>query len=384
MRIAARLVGLVVGPALGLVGMAVVAATTGCEQGGSASPVVNQPVASQAPAAATQAPAVVTADAESQIAVKPKAPVKISFDPPQLDFGFVEPGRDMRGNVAIRNEGSEPATIVSIKPTCKCTALNDLSGTVIQPGSFANLDVVLEGRSVTGRRGAQIRIVIDGAPAAYTVDVSSEVTLGIRVNPSVLNMAPPKTGDPITTRGFVTIESVDGTPFNILATNGQPPKFVEFDPELDEPRSTYLIEWDLTEQEASAALPRWWVIETDLPDCEIVDAWVRHPRTIRRPPPNRPWSVPDLRVMAGHLVAGQPKNIDIRIKDVAGDEINAVRSLSSVLDVALVGYDRVGPDAICTVRVTPKSGSSGVVVAEIELISIGYTHQMDVVGKISP
>jgi hypothetical protein len=58
----------------------------------------------------------------------------IRLEPAMLDFGFIAPGTEVQGTVKLINTSQEPLTILAAQPTCKCTTLNDISGSVIQPG----------------------------------------------------------------------------------------------------------------------------------------------------------------------------------------------------------------------------------------------------------
>ena len=92
----------------------------------------------------------------------PATAYSIEFDPPILDMGFVAPNQGATGSVEMRNTGSRPIRILSVKPSCKCTTLEDLTGRVIQPGKSMTLKAALDARSVTGVRTATITVIFDG------------------------------------------------------------------------------------------------------------------------------------------------------------------------------------------------------------------------------
>ena len=336
-----------------------------------ASPVANLgevTVADDSPLDARQRPAAIPA---------PASGYSIEFDPPILDMGYVAPNRDATGSIEMRNTGSRPIRILSVKPSCKCTTLEDLTGRVIQPGESIPLKASLDGRAVTGVRTATITVVFDGIPEPQQVELRAEGTMAVRVMPGILNLG---SGD---TTGHVAVESIDGRPFNILAANRQPPRFVDFDPDLDEPQSKYVLQWDLTEEESQRRLQRWWVIETDHPDCPLTDAWIRHLTTIERPPRDRPWSVPGRRSLIGLIERGGFADFTVDIKNIpASDAIYAVRSLSADFNAELLGFERDGVNGVCTIRVVPRSEFTGLLYGRVELLASTYTHGQDVIGKV--
>ncbi len=371
------------------------AVTGGCEQSGEAVAPASEPPIVAAPAASSPAPAPEgAAQAEPkrdertsisnrapedmvQRAARTAAsdPPPVKLDPDVLDFGFVAPGVDSTGSVAVRNVGTQPVRISEVKPTCRCTTLNDIVGVVIGPGESVALTAELEGQSISGSRSAAVRIGIEGYEPVLTLDIRAEVSLPVRATPSIFNLA---TGE---RSGHVVVESIDRRPFNILAANREAPRYVGFDPEIDEPRSSYVLEWDLTSY-ADANLPRWWVIETDHPDCPVLDAWVRHSSTIEIPPREQKWRLADRRVTLGRISPAAPVELKVTVRDMGPARIYAVRSLSSDFDAELVGFERKASDAVCTVRVTPKRGVTGLFVGRIEFVETSYTARLDVIGKV--
>lgn len=379
-------------PALCLVGLV----AGGCEQSGEAGAPGSQPPVVASTVASSPAPAIDVApepeprrDPRTTISNRPPAelvaegaapaaasgPPPIALDPDVLNFGYVPPGVDSTGSVAIRNTGTEPVTISQVKPTCRCTTLNDIVGVVIGPGESVALTARLEGQSIAGSRSAAVRVGIEGYEQLLTLDIRAEVSLPVRTSPAIFNLA---TGE---RTGHVVVESIDRRPFNILSANRQPPRFVGFDPEIDEPRSSYVLEWDVSHY-ADADLPRWWIVETDHPDCPILDAWIRHPATIEMPPREQPWRLADRRVTLGMVSPAAPAEFKAWVRDIGTTRIYAVRSLSADFDCELVGFEREGPDAVCTVRVTPKPGLTGLFVGRIEFVETAYTARLDVIGKV--
>ncbi|MEE8458970.1 MAG: DUF1573 domain-containing protein [Phycisphaerales bacterium] len=348
-------------------------ALAGCDQSGDAT------VAEAATVAATVA---ATRPAVVQPTVSSPAPltvstVRIEFDPPILDLGPVVPNKAASGTVMIKNVGDRHVRILSVKPSCKCTTIGDLTGTVIAPGASVPLEAELEPQPITGLRTATIYVIFEGAAEPYQLDLRAEVTLAVRISPSILNLASGETS------GHVVVTAIDGRVFNILAANRRAPVFVDFDPEFDEPRSSYMLRWDLTQETLQRALDTWWIIETDHPEAPLTDAWVRHRTTIIQPPGDRRWKVPARRSIIGFLDQDVSKDFTIDIKSMGNDEIYTVRSLSRDFNAELVSFERKGVDAVCTVRITPKAGFTGLLYGRIELLASSGTCLHDVIGKVS-
>jgi len=336
----------------------------GCEQTGEAGP----PKPGE-PAVVSHTPPVVSA---------PKSPLRIVFDPPALDFGIIPPGVNKTGTIAIRNLGRDPVKIIQAKPTCKCTTLSDLVGSVIEPGGEVELTTELKGRAIAGGRKAAVRFIFEGYQDVLSVDIRAEVALPVRASPAIFNLASGAT------TGHVVVASLDGRPFNILGANREPPRYVEFDPDIDEPRNSYVIEWDLAQELQDEKLPHWWVIETDHPDCPLVDSWVRHPLTIEKPLRARKWRVAERRILLGVTEPGQPAEFTVEITDIGVNAIHAVRSLSPELEAELLDFKRTKTLGLCTVRITPTAGLYGVYQGPVEFMGSTYTHAIDVVGKVAP
>ena len=355
----------------------------GCERTGEAGAPAGRPTTvgagRQADGAggAGRTPPIVTAPQTPTTRPATMVP-RIQFDPPVLDYGFLKPYEDATATARVRNVGAAPVRILQVRESCKCTSINDLTDTVIPPGGSVDLTARLQGRATAGTRKAQIRIVLEGADQVYTLELRAEVTLSIRITPAILNLA----GGGHT--GTVVIESMDGRPFNVLAADEKPPVFVGYDPDLDQPRTSYVLEWDLTREAAERRLRRWWVIETDHPDCPLVDAWVRHLTTIERPPRGRAWRVADRRALLGAIKAGRYVDFTVNVRNIGTDEIYAVQSLSAEFDAQLLAFEPNGTDGICTVRVTPRAGVDGFFMGPVQFIAAIHTHDIDVLGKVVP
>ncbi len=332
----------------------------GCDQSGEAR-VAEPPAVVQR---TVSAPAPIT-----------RSSVQVEFDPPILDLGSVVPNKAASGTVRIRNVGDRHVRILSVKPSCKCTTIGDLTGTVIAPGGSVPLEAELEPQPMTGLRTATISVIFEGADEPYQLDLRAEVTLAVRVTPSILNLASGQTS------GHIVVAAIDGRTFNVLSANRRTPVFVDFDPEFDEPRSSYVLRWDLTQEVLQRSLDRWWVIETDHPEAPLTDAWVRHMSTIDLSA-RRAWRVPSKRSIIGYVDQGGSKDFTIDVETIGTDAIYTIRSMARDFNAELVSFERNGVDAVCTVRITPKAGFTGLLYGRIEMVASSDAYQHDVIGKV--
>jgi len=77
---------------------------------------------------------------------KPQADAAATFlpqlhlQPELLDMGTVKEGEEARATLFIRNNSTEPVTIVDVQTSCGCTVA-ELESSVILPGGFTTLDV---------------------------------------------------------------------------------------------------------------------------------------------------------------------------------------------------------------------------------------------------
>lgn len=361
--------------------LAVSGMLAGCEQTGEAGSDLVADTAVAQPVVASREPAPPTVELEPVDAPastpRPESAARppVSFRPAVLDFGYIAPGAEAEGELEVHNVGDEPLTITRVHPSCQCTTLSDLTGAVIQPGESVNLRARLAGRSVPGHRKAVVTFFFEGYSQPLGVDLRGEVSAAVKATPAIFNLAGGIRS------GHVVVESIDGKTFNILAANGETPRFVGFDPSIDEPRDSYNIEWDFTGV-ADEDLTPWWIIETDHPECPVLDTWVRHLSTIEIPPREQRWRIADRRILLGRMEPGTPVEFDTRIKNIRQGTLYDVHSLSDQFDAELVSYEPGDIDADCTIRVTPKPDHVGVVYGAMQFTAGAYGMKLYVVGKV--
>ncbi len=300
--------------------------------------------------------------------------VPYEFDPPELDFGVVQPDADMTGSMQLRNISGAPLKITAMKSDCKCTTIQDLTGTILQPGESVEVTAVMEGRPGQGSKNSEIRFVFEGYGLA-TFKIKSRVSRAVALEPTTLTAQ----GG---TSGVVTLTASDARPFNILASNGEPPVYTDgFDPTRDEPRSEYKIGWDLLRWDQATCLdaegnhmPDYWVIETDHPGAPILDLRVRQvPCTLPEPLNGRMWVLSLPRANLGVLATGQVVEFTVYLKwikdSTPNDNISSVVSESEQFDAELLEETREGDRITYRVRIIPAAEHRGLINGKLRFYS---------------
>lgn len=338
---------------------ALLVTVAGCgDRGANSQNGAAAPAKADAPAsgsgAGTSAPSAETpaaqADQESQESVDGPPPIRL--DPPVLDFGILPPSATKEGVVKLVNTGTKELEILTVQPSCKCTTTEDLAGKKIPPGGFVELKATMKAQSAPGKKSAEVKVLIDGYSQVIPVQLKQEVSLPIRVSPSYLNVV---SGQSQT--GRTVIESVDKKPFRICAIGGKRPNLVGFDPEKDEPRSQYILDWDFNRDFQPGEAKRYWLIETDREDCPLVDIFVRHESTVILP---RGVVATEYRHTFGRMEQGGAYDFVLDLTKLNPDEkIVAAASSSSLAKVELVSSQLEGDVMHVALRVVPNPDTLG-------------------------
>ena len=271
---------------------------------------------------------VIQADTQNSVAAPVAELPPIRLDPQILDFGFIPPNAKVQGAVKLQNVSAEPITILAVQPTCKCTTLNNLAGTVIPAGGSVDLEAAMDGGPNPGPKTAAVKVLIDGFARPIEVDLKAEISLSIRAIPPYINAVREQNQ-----RGRIVIESITGKPFKICSIHGKVPNLLNYDPATDEPLSKYIFAYDLAD--IDMPYPRYLVVTTDDPDVPVVDVYLRHESTM--PTINRSIRVADgFRHPFGRIDKGGTAQIEIAFQDMR-EPIATVISGTKDARVSLLG-----------------------------------------------
>lgn len=310
-----------------------------------------------------------------QTAEQTTPPAPVSIEPPLVDFGKVAPGSKLPAKFVIRNMGGQPLTIKSVVPSCKCTGVNILAGTVIAPGASVDLLVTLDVPGTPGEKDAKVFLTFEGYGAPRMALLKADASLPIRVTPAYIDALK------AVVEGVLRVASDDGKPFRILSAGGRDPVFVGFDSANGAPQASYTLHWTVPNTSCES-MPLWWIVETDRTDCPLVALRIRHECTGSKADPtkaDRYWFFPEPLAVAGRLDAGESVVISMIIEHYnpkargaivrpEWSQVKGVRSLSPQMTATLEGV-RPGnkEDAAVLIRVAPVAGVAGILYALVEI-----------------
>jgi len=301
----------------------------------------------------------------------------IELEPGEMHFGVLPPGGKGRGVGRIRNVGDQPLRIAQSRPSCGCVKFEDISGRVIPPGETLTFKVGMDMKPGLGEKMQRVVIFFEGYDGFVSYFTKAEVSLPVRTVPPYMTAVQTLTGQ-------LRVESINGEPFNILGVQGQAPNFASYSPGQP-PRSSYTLNWDLTEPDRAGEVPWFYVIETDHPDAPLVDVRVRHLSTKPSRPPNRQWQPLAQRKVIGLVQSNQTVEFKTKIeypgRAPAAQDAH-VRAASANIDAELVSAAPDDRYLVFTIRVTPKQTQPGLFYEQIEFGASGYTAPLRIIGKI--
>ena len=135
-------------------------------------------------------------------------------------------------------------------------------------------------------------------------------------------------------------------------------------------------------------MPPYLVIETDHPDCPILDVNIRHSCTrLDMPESGRNWVLSEQRVMIGSLNPGSTAKFSIDLKWLFGkkpdDEIIEVTSPTSLMTAELVGMTYEGEKMTYEVQVTPDRDYRGLIYAPLVFRSNRNQASILIIGRVT-
>ena len=368
-------------PILGVMAC-VLAGLGGCGDGGESAEAPIAPSQATGKPKSSQATRSLVGAADSTI-IAPMANEEppLELVPPILDFGVVPPNTQVKGQVRLFNRGDSPMLILAAEPSCKCTALDDIAGSTIEPGESIELGAVLDAAPNIGPKTANIKILVDGYPVVKLLNLEAMISLPVRPIPSLINAVRGQNR-----KGRLIIEAIDDVPFSICSVHGQEPTYLGFDPSVDQPRSKYVLQYDL--DTIPEPFPRYLIVETDREDVPVVDVYLRHESTL--PQVNRRMMLSGgYRFPLGRIKQGGNTDIEIPFKDPSSP-LSGVVCLLPGVEADLIGTRReeTPADGIVTyalLRITPGPDFTGVLYAPLEMVSAaGDVAGFDVFGVVVP
>ncbi len=263
----------------------------------SSAPVIDQPqlVAPPIPNAGENAPAVNT-PASPQPDRNP-----LVFVPESVDFGYILIGQAGTQEVDIFNPSDEPITVIEVIVSCPCTTAQ-LEPETILPGEAATLTLTYTAESyphISARKSVRLR-TREFPNHSPVIGFVATIGREIRANPD---------SDPVIREpsGEFQLVSHDGQPFQVLLVDGREPQFVDFDPQADTPRNSYLLRYDIASREDNA-FPRHLHVLTDRASDPMTEIITMAPPSLRAPLTTNPafWRAENQLVQVGTLSSAAP------------------------------------------------------------------------------
>ncbi|MBL9147121.1 MAG: DUF1573 domain-containing protein [Phycisphaerae bacterium] len=301
----------------------------------------------------------------------------VELDPPICDFGFVRPGDAPSKKVTIKNVGDKPLLVLAVQPSCKCTTVNDLVGSEIAPGATVELEASMRAQAGVSERRADIKIRFQDYERVTNVQLRMETSLPIRVMPPYINAIREESMS-----GRLVVESLDKKPFRVCSVHGRAPVFVGFDPAKDEPRNQYVLQYD-ARQFKREEIPRYLAIETDHPDCRLVDVFFRHEATN----PVRPeFKLAEYRCSFDPIESNGTGKFKVDFNELLeGEPLTAIETTLPGATVRWVGEPEVrGEYLTAYAEITPPKDFAGILYAPITIRTERRSQVIAVFGLVTP
>ena len=312
--------------------------------------------------------------------------------PEVIDFGAVGPGSVNRGVFKMTNRGQRPVRVLRVTPSCVCTTLSDLAGRVVAAGETISLEASLDAPKQAGEKEAKVFVQMEGMEQPAIVKLKGMVTLPVQPNPAFAS-ALQGVED-----GTIRLASVDGKAFKVVASNGNAPSFVGYDPAGGDLQSLYTLRWSVAGM-SPQDIPRWWVFTTDRDDCPLVACRVRHSETGSRRDPDRferRWIMPDDFAELGAVRVGSTVDVPIQLDHYNPrgrgviDRPNwsralEVRSLDPRIDVTLLSSRVVSPEQLdAVIRIAFKGPPESLLYAPVQVSTTTGVGVLEVAARVDP
>ncbi|MBL9121440.1 MAG: DUF1573 domain-containing protein [Phycisphaerae bacterium] len=322
------------------------------------------------PATATQAPVTPAAT---------EAPVRA--EPTKINFGIKSPGSTADSTVKLVNLLDRPVKILNAVPSCQCTGV-DITGKEIPANGSIEFPISIKLSKAPVKKMADLKVMFEGFPRfVLRIELEAEVAYPIRATPGFLDVQQ-QVNPPMPLSGTFTLAASDGKPFSVIAVQGGPPALIDFTPGTDAPRAAYTLRYDFTaaaDPNAGKFVPPYLIIETDRPDCPIIDLRVRHETTKISPK----LKVHEYRSTFGRIAPGTSGEFDLEIENMKSQRVTGIKSLSPQAVVELV--DQVADDkgsVSIKVKVTPTAGATGLLFFPIEISAGAISTRHLVIGAV--
>lgn len=305
-------------------------------------------------------------------------PPPIKVEPAVMDLGDMLINTKGGGTFRLTNTGTETVWIEAVMSVCWCTAAEPATRE-IPPGATVDVPATFDSGPYIQTAQREIQVRFHGYTRGVGLPIRANVHYGIRASVEF-------TPNDQRRIGRVTLEHPGGTPFDVFSADGQPPAFLEaFDPERDDPRSRYVIAWDLSKYEAQK-IPPFFTVETSDDASPMIDLPVEN---FEWEPPRglMPWRFNDARVLLGRMDPATNKDIVVTLGPFTGSSLDAIEDVwvePPVADVSVMGTEATPTGLKVRLRVAPRSGFSGALFAAVQFSIGAYQERFWMIGRVAP
>ena len=297
-------------------------------------------------------------------------PGPIRAEPALVDFGVVEPGTVVSATIKLVNPLDRPVTIRAAKPSCTCTTV-DMTGKVIPALGSIDMPMSMKTAHSVGDKVAQVNIVFEGLNQLMSVRLEAETAYAVRANPVHIDALAPER-----MTGFFELLSTDGKPFLVRSVDGKPP--VTADGVPMKPASRQVIRYDLTKPGLRQTVPPFLIVETDHPNCPVLDLRVRHESTRITPLLN----LAEFRTNVGVLRNGGATEFQIEVKHAGQTRVTGVATSRKDIVAALGEQKSDGDSLLVKVKLLPTSMPNGPVLFTCTLEAPGKNTDLWIYGTV--
>ncbi|MGA1266494.1 MAG: DUF1573 domain-containing protein [Phycisphaerales bacterium] len=285
------------------------------------------------------------------------ADMVVRAEPQGLDYGIVPPYTTLQAEFHLVNSGDRPLKVLQAVPSCQCTTV-DIVGKQIPPRGTLAVPVTMKVSS-TGKKSADVKVLVEGQPRPITLDLRAEVAYAVRATVADADgVEQPYVDafkDPQRLRGVTTVSSTDGKPFRVLSVQGVPVND-------DTPRNSHRVDFALV-GEPCESVPKYMVIETDRADARLIDVRVRHACTRITPG----LDIAEFRSNAGVIASGGAGEFEMELKKMGSNRVGSVESMDPRFRATLLDQRADGSAVMARVRLEPVAGTSGVFLIPVRL-----------------
>jgi len=285
------------------------------------------------------------------------ADMVVRAEPQGLDYGIVAPYSTLQAEFRLMNAGDRPLKVLQAVPSCQCTTVDIVGKEIPAHGSLA-VPVTMKVSS-TGKKSADVKVLVEGQSRPITLDLRAEVAYAVRATVAdAEGVEQPYVDafkDPGRLRGVTTVSSTDGTPFRVLSVQGVAVR--------DEtPRSSHRVDFALP-GEPCESVPKYMVIETDRADARLIDVRVRHACTRITPG----LDIAEFRSNAGVIASGGSGEFEMELKKMGSNRVGSVESMDPRFRATLLDQKADGSAVMVRVGLEPAAGTSGVFLIPVRL-----------------